>query len=165
MGTRQFRAGVERLEAREVLSTAAAVAVFPFGHLQVHGTGIVVSQTAIPNGSFETVTNLQGGSRSNVTLTGRLVVDFAPDQFHVLGGNAVFTDLAGDQIQANVTGGAFQVPVHGVSHVNGALRLAFIPGSGTGALANVTGTGHINLSVNVLNGNVRFKFGGNFVGA
>jgi hypothetical protein len=147
MRTRAFRARVEGLESRAVPSTS----------LRAHGTGAVASQVPIPNGSYETLTNLKGISPALGAFKVQLINDFAPDQFHILRGQAIITDQADDEILAAVSG-AYQVPLRGATHTSAHLRLTVV--GGTGPFANATGAGHLDLSQNVSNGNVNFSMGG-----
>ena len=149
MRSKRFRAGVERLERREVLST--------LGTFAGHGIGALVSRLPIPNGSYETVSTLKGSSRSVGAFTGRVVTDFDVDQYHVIGGRAVFTDSVGDTLTATVSG-AYQKPKHGLTHVSGTLTLTVV--SGTGALANATGHGRLFISQNVENEKLKFTVTG-----
>ena len=153
-----FRVGVESLESRAVLSTAHAALVVGHG-LSLHGrgTGAVVSLHAIPNGSYETVSELSGTIRALGPVAAEVVADFAPNQFQIPRGTALIVDQAGDELFADVTGG-FKIPRHGATHATGRYHLAIV--GGTGAFAGATGTGHIDVLQNVSNGHLTFAIGG-----
>jgi hypothetical protein len=155
-----YRAAVEPLESREVLSVAAPVADGHFIAFSGRGVGVVTSLNAIPNGSFRTVTNLSGSIHGLGAFQGQILAFFAPNQFQVVGGNAVLADAAGDELFANVTG-RFNVPVKGASHTSGVYTLIFT--GGAGALAGAAGSATIDVSQNVSNGNLKFNLQGRVV--
>jgi hypothetical protein len=159
MPSKTFRAGVERLEVREVQSAmpfipaAAAVSLSLLGS----GTGVVASHLAIPNGSYMTISRLTGTAVGLGAFTGFVVADFAVDQLHVDSGSAVFTGPGGSQVFASVTG-LFQLPVRGATHTTGDLNLTIV--GGTGTLVGATGQAHMHISQNVSNGNLKFALEG-----
>jgi hypothetical protein len=162
MRRRPFRAGVEGLESRALLSTTTAVV--PDGHfyaLKGSGVGIAGTPHAIQNGSFQTVTQLSGTLKSLGTFEGQILAQFASNQYQITGGSAVFTDAAGDELLATVQGVSFAVPKHGATHTTGTYRLLIV--GGTGALAGAAGSTHLDVLQNVSNGNLKFTIGGRIV--
>lgn len=155
MARSEFTAGVERLESREVLSHAGALGAA--WSLSGHGKGTLTSLVAIPNGSYETLNNLTGTTRVLGGFKATMVLDFAPDQSHVIGGHVDFVDAAGDHLLASASG-AYKIPLHGATHTSATVHLVVV--GGTGALAGATGAGTMSISQNVSNGNSIFSLVG-----
>jgi hypothetical protein len=117
----------------------------------------LISQAAIPDGSYQTVSALRGKSATLGHFTGRLVIDYAPDQFHVKSADAVLVDRGGNELLTSLLG-SFEVPRMGAAGTPGTFDL--IVNGGTGAYAGATGNGQIGIIRNLEVGSSRFTLHG-----
>jgi hypothetical protein len=155
----QFRARVEHLERREVLSTVHPASVpGPSVSLQGRGTGSQVSQQAIPGGSYQTVSALRGESRAlGGKFTGQLVLNYGTDQFRIKSGSAVLVGQGGEELLSAVNG-TLKVPRPPAFNTTGTLHFTVV--GGTGPFANATGQGQIQVNEDLFNGKMRFSLQG-----
>ena len=135
---RTFRASVESLEAREVLSGGHATA--HLASLQGHGSAQVFSQQAFADGSVEAIDNTQGSAASLGPYDGVFTITLAPDRRHVSGdGNFV---TANGELDYTFTG-SYQLPRGHSSIARGQFHLTFQ--GGTDAFSNASGNGTLTL--------------------
>ena len=118
---------------------AAAAVSDPVVMIHARGKGRLISQQAIPDGSYQTVSALRGKSKTLGHFTGQLVINYAPDQFGIKSAQAVLVDQGGNQLLTSIRG-SFEVPRMGAAGTPGTFDL--IVNGGTGAYAGATGNGH-----------------------
>ncbi len=143
MKSASYRAGVESLETRQVLSAT----------LLGHGTGTLLARTPIQTGSYEIELGLQGTAHRVGAFTGVVVVDLGINQLNVTAGTVTLTDSAGDTVQANLIG-AYHISKPGTYHEQATLRYTIV--SGTGAFQGATGQGRLDIGQNIENNHIRF---------
>jgi hypothetical protein len=156
--TREFRAGLEALERREVLSTASATAhVLPFAGA---GTATLVSSTPDPSGWLQTMSTLNGKASG----IGLFIGDLTTRYFGPHGLNSVaqgmITTSDGSELDFQTTG-TNRPTQHGASHTSG--TIAFNVTGGTGDFAGATGSGQIHGITSLIKGTVHFTIQGRVV--
>jgi hypothetical protein len=156
----QFRARVEHLERREVLSNVHPAAL-PDPSLSLRGRGIgsQISRQAIPGGSYQTISDLSGKSLAlGGKFTGQLVANYSSSQFRIISGSAVLVGQGGEEL-LNSVNGTLTVPRHkNAFNTTGTLHFTVV--GGTGTFANATGQGQLRVNEDLFSGQMRYSIHG-----